>query len=76
MMALGDVSHNIVESGVLDENSAGGEDIATGELMESGWSKSVFWRELTAERRFFPVRGGKGNRGNQTEAQVGQKLVS
>lgn len=53
MMALGDVSHSIVESGVLDENSAAGEDIATGELMESGGSRSVFLRELTAERRFF-----------------------
>lgn len=52
-MALGEVSHSIVESGMLDENSAEGEDIATGELIESGRSWSVVLRELTAERRLF-----------------------
>lgn len=75
-MALGEVSHSIVESGMLDENSAEGEDIATGELIESGRSWSVVLRELTAERRLFPVREGKGNRGKQIQTQVGQKLVS
>lgn len=54
-MALGEVSHSIVELGMLDENSAEGEDIATGELIESGRSWSVVLRELTAERRLFPL---------------------
>jgi hypothetical protein len=54
MMALGDVSQSIVESGMLDEIAAG-EDMSTDELIESGWPWPDFLRELTSGRRFFPI---------------------